>query len=89
MIESFMSATRKLYQALGELELGRVERSSDNEIVVHTQSLRTKEWRSITLRVEEAEPHGVTVIELRSIPNPPKPADEMRSVPPRGSGWVS
>ena len=64
----------KLYQETGELELGGVERSSDNEVVVFAQSLRTKEWRSITLRVEETEPHGVTVIELRSIPNPPKPA---------------
>ena len=67
----------KLYQALGELELGGVDRSSDNsdnEIVVHAQSLRTKEWRSITLRLEETEPHGVTVIELQRIPSPPKPA---------------
>jgi hypothetical protein len=64
----------KLYQALGELELGGVDRASTNEIVVHAQSLRIKEWRSITLRTEEAEPHGVTVIELKSIPNPSKPA---------------
>jgi len=54
--------------------LGGVERSSNNEIVVFARSLRTKEWRSITLRMEEAEPHGVTVIELQRIPNPPKPA---------------
>jgi hypothetical protein len=64
----------KLYQELGELELGGVDRSSDDEIVVHAQSLRTKEWKSITLNLEEAEPHGVTSIELQRIPNPPKPA---------------
>ena len=63
----------KLYQELGELELGGVDRSSDNEIVVHAQSLRTKEWRSITLRLEDAEPHGVTGIELQRIPDRPKP----------------
>ena len=39
----------KLYEELGELELRGVDRSSENEIVVHAQSLRTKEWRSITL----------------------------------------
>jgi WD40 repeat protein len=64
----------KLYQEAGELELGGVERSSDNELVVYAQSLRTKEWRSITLRLEPAEPHGVTSIELRSIPYAPKPS---------------
>jgi WD40 repeat protein len=64
----------KLYQALGELELGGVDRASTNEIVVHAQSLRTKEWRSITLQTEEAEPHGVIVVELKSIPNRPHPA---------------
>jgi WD40 repeat protein len=63
----------KLYQELGELELGGVERSTDNEIVVFAQSLRTKEWRSITLQLEEAEPHGVTLIELKRIPDRPKP----------------
>jgi hypothetical protein len=42
--------------------LGGVERSSDNEIVVYAQSLGTKEWRRITPRLEEAEPHGVTVL---------------------------
>jgi WD40 repeat protein len=63
----------KLYQALGELELGGVDSSSDNELVVHAQSLRTKEWRSITLRLEDTEPHGVTFIELQRIPNRPKP----------------
>lgn len=64
----------KLYQALGELELGGVDRASTNEIVVHAQSLRTKEWRSITLRLEEAEPHGVTNIDLQNTPDRPKPA---------------
>ena len=64
----------KLYQELGELELGGVERASDNDIVVYAQALRTKEWRSITLRTEDAEPHGVIVIELKSIPNRSKPA---------------
>lgn len=64
----------KLYEELGELELGRVERSSDNEITVFAQSSRTKEWKSIRLQIEEAEPHGVTLIELRPIPAPPKPA---------------
>jgi WD40 repeat protein len=64
----------KLYQELGELELGGVDRSSDNEIVVRAQSIRTKEWRSITLRLEEAEPHGVTLVELQRIPDLPKPA---------------
>jgi hypothetical protein len=62
----------KLYQELGELELGGVDRSSDNEIVVHAQSLRTKEWRSITLRLEEAEPHGLMLVELQTIPDRPK-----------------
>jgi len=64
----------KLYQELGELEMGGVERSSANEIVVFAQSLRTKEWRSITLQLEDAEPHGVTGIELQRIPDRPKPA---------------
>jgi hypothetical protein len=64
----------KLYQELGELELGGVERSSDNEIVVYAQSLRTKEWRSITLQLEQAEPHSVTNIEIQNIPDRPKPA---------------
>jgi WD40 repeat protein len=58
----------KLYQALGELELGGVDSSSDNELVVHAQSLRTKEWRSITLQLEPADPHGVTSIALRTGP---------------------
>jgi hypothetical protein len=64
----------KLYQESGELELGAVERSSDNEIFVFAQSSRTKEWKSIKLQIEEAEPHGVTLIEVRRIPAPPKPA---------------
>jgi WD40 repeat protein len=63
----------KLHQESGELELGGVERSSGNEIVVYAQSSRTKEWQSIKLQIEEAEPHGVTLIELRRIPAPPKP----------------
>jgi len=64
----------KLYQEMGELELDRVERSSNNEIMVFAQSSRTKDWKSIRLQIEEAEPHGVTLIELRPIPAPPKPA---------------
>lgn len=64
----------KLYQASGELELGGVERSSDNEVIVFAQSSRSKEWKSIKLQTEAAEPHGVTLIELRRIPAPPKPA---------------
>lgn len=64
----------KLYQELGELELGGVERSYDNEIIVFAQSSRTKEWKSIKLQIEEAEPHGVTLIELQRILAPPKPA---------------
>jgi WD40 repeat protein len=64
----------KLYQESGELELAGVERTSDNEIIVFAQSSRTKEWKSIKLQIEEAEPHGVTLIELRRIPAPPKPA---------------
>jgi WD40 repeat protein len=66
----------KLYQAMGELELGGVERASDNEIVVFAQSSRTKEWESIRLQVEGGEPHGVTSIELQRIPAPPKPAGQ-------------
>jgi len=64
----------KLYQESGELELGGVETFSDNEINVFAQSSRTKEWKSIKLQVEEAEPHAVTSIELRRIAGPPKPA---------------
>ena len=64
----------KLYQESGELEFGGLERSSDNEIIVFAQSSRTKEWKSIKLQTEEAEPHGVSLIELRRIPGPPKPA---------------
>jgi WD40 repeat protein len=64
----------KLYQESGELELGGVERSSDNEITVFAQSSRSKDWKSIKLQIEEAEPHGVTLIELRRIPAPPRPA---------------
>jgi WD40 repeat protein len=63
----------KLYQESGELELGGVERSSENEIIVFAQSSRTKEWKSIKLQIEGAEPHGVTLIELLRIPAPPKP----------------
>jgi WD40 repeat protein len=62
----------KLYQKLGELELGGVELASDNEIIVFAQSSRTKEWESIRLQVEGGEPHGATSIELRQIPGPPK-----------------
>ena len=64
----------KLYREAGELELGGVERASDNEIIVYAQSSRTKGWNSIRLRVEGAEPHGVTLIDVRRIPAPPKPA---------------
>jgi WD40 repeat protein len=64
----------KLYQESGGLELGGVERSSDNEIIVFAKSSRTKEWKSIKLQTEEAEPHGVTLIELWRIPAPSKPA---------------
>lgn len=64
----------KLYQESGELEFGGVERSSGNEITVFAQSSRTKEWKSIRLQIEGEEPHGVTSIELRRIPAPPKPA---------------
>ncbi len=69
----------KLYQALGELELGGVERSSATEIVVYAQASRTKEWRSITLIVEEVDPHGVTAIEMQRISERPKPAVQSRS----------
>lgn len=64
----------KLYQETGELEMGRVESSSDNEIIVLAQSSRTKEWKSVLLQIEADEPHGVTSIELRRTPAPPKPA---------------
>jgi WD40 repeat protein len=63
----------KLYQESGELELGGVERSSDNEIVVFAQSSGSKEWKSIKLQVEANEPHAVTLIELRRVPAPAKP----------------
>jgi WD40 repeat protein len=62
----------KLYQVSGELDFGGVERSTDNEIIVFVQSTRTKEWKSIKLQTEQAEPLGVTLIELRRIPAPPK-----------------
>ncbi|HYU98635.1 MAG TPA: WD40 repeat domain-containing protein [Pyrinomonadaceae bacterium] len=61
----------KRYQELGELELSSVERASDNEIVVLAQSLRTKERRSVTLKLEEAEPHGVTSIEVGPVRSTP------------------
>jgi hypothetical protein len=64
----------RLYQERGELELRSVERSSDNEMVVFAQSSRTKEWNSIRLQVERAEPHGVTLIEVQRIPAPPETA---------------
>jgi hypothetical protein len=64
----------KLYQEVGELELRGVERSSEHEIIVHVESSRTKEWKSIRLQIDGGEPHGVTAIDLRSIPTPPKPA---------------
>lgn len=62
----------KLYQESGELQLGGIERSSENEIVVFAQSLRTKEWKSIKLQVETDAPNGVTLVEVRRIPGPPK-----------------
>jgi hypothetical protein len=37
----------KLYQESGELKLGGVEHSSENEIDVFAQSVRTKEWKTI------------------------------------------
>ena len=55
----------KLYRETGELELGSVEPSSNNEIIVFAQSIRTKEWKSIRLQIEADEPHGVTSIELQ------------------------
>jgi WD40 repeat protein len=64
----------KLYQETGELELGGVEFTSDNEIIIFAQSSRTKEWASIRLQIEGGEPHSVTSIELRHIPAPPKRA---------------
>lgn len=64
----------KLYRELGELELGGVERAADDEITVRARSLRTGEWRSITLRLEATEPRGVLLVETRRIPAPPKPA---------------
>lgn len=64
----------KLYREVGELELGGVERAADDELTVFAQSLRTKEWISIRLQVEAAEPRGVTLVETRRIPAPPKPA---------------
>lgn len=63
----------KLYQEIGELELGGVEINSDNEITVFAQSSRTKKWESIKLQVEENEPNAVTSIEVRSRPAPQKP----------------
>jgi WD40 repeat protein len=66
----------RLYQETGELELGGVERSSDNEITVFAQSSRTNEWKSIRLQVEGAGQRGVTLIELRRIPAPPKPVTQ-------------
>lgn len=64
----------KLYQSSGELEFGGVESSSDKAITVFAQSSRSKEWKSIKLQIEEYEPHGVVLVELRRIPAPPKPA---------------
>ena len=63
-----------LYRETGELELSRIESSSDNEITVLAQSFRTKEWKSIRLQIEADAPHGVTSIELRRTHSPPKPA---------------
>ena len=63
----------KLYEKFGELELGGVELTSDNEITVFAKPSRTKEWESIRMQVEATEPHNVTSIELRHIPAPPKP----------------
>ncbi|MDQ3803332.1 MAG: WD40 repeat domain-containing protein [Acidobacteriota bacterium] len=64
----------KLYREVGELELGGVERATDNEITVHAKSSRTGEWRSIRLQLEAAEPRGVILVETRRIPAPPKPS---------------
>jgi WD40 repeat protein len=64
----------RLYQESGELELSGLEHSSDDEIVVLAQSYRTKEWKRIKLQVETDAPHGVLLVELQSIPAPPKPA---------------
>ncbi|HEV3468185.1 MAG TPA: WD40 repeat domain-containing protein [Pyrinomonadaceae bacterium] len=63
-----------LYRELGELELGGVERATDTEVNVFAQSSKTKEWRSIKLQLEASAPHGVTLVETRRIPGPPKPA---------------
>ena len=60
----------KLYREVGELELGRVERATDQEIMVFAQSSKTREWRSIRLELEAAAPHGVTLVETRRIPAP-------------------
>ena len=66
----------KLYQRVGELELGGVVLNSDNEIIAFAQSARTKEWESIRLQLEGDEPHGVTSVEIRRIAAPPKPAGQ-------------
>jgi WD40 repeat protein len=63
----------KVYRHIGELGFGRVEASSENEILVFAQSYRTGEWTSIRLQIGPNEPHGVTAIEVRRI-DAPKPA---------------
>jgi WD40 repeat protein len=61
----------KLYQEAGGLELGRVERASDSELLVYARDARGAGWRSILLRTEAAAPHAVTLLEVKTIPAPP------------------
>lgn len=57
-------ADLKLYGETGGLDLLGVARSSEREIVVNTRAVRTKQPKTVRLRLDDAEPHTVASIEV-------------------------
>lgn len=56
----------RLYRETGGLEFVGVERSSDAEVVLRVRAPRTKASASVRLQTEAAEPHRVTLIEVKT-----------------------